>query len=141
ATLVLALTGCERAMRNMYEQPRYDPGEASPLFENGTASRSAPADVVPRALGDLAATSSGRRGEALVAAREAAYAASTPAVTSELLLRGRERYTINCMPCHSPLGDGDGPVVRRGFPHTPSYHERRLLAAPDRHYFEVITHG
>jgi mono/diheme cytochrome c family protein len=45
------------------------------------------------------------------------------------------------VPCHSPLGDGDGPVARRGFPHPPSYHEQRLRDAPDRHFFDVITHG
>jgi hypothetical protein len=45
------------------------------------------------------------------------------------------------MPCHSPAGDGDGPVVRRGFPHPPSYHEQRLRDAPDRHFFDVITQG
>ncbi|MGH8797704.1 MAG: c-type cytochrome, partial [Caldimonas sp.] len=58
-----------------------------------------------------------------------------------LLLRGQERYTIYCMPCHSPAGDGDGPVVRRGFPAPPSYHSERLRGAPDRHYYDVITHG
>jgi mono/diheme cytochrome c family protein len=58
-----------------------------------------------------------------------------------LLARGRQRYEIYCLPCHSPVGDGDGPVVRRGFPHPPSYHAPRLRDAPDRHFFDVITNG
>jgi len=37
--------------------------------------------------------------------------------------------------------DGDGPVTRRGFPHPPSYHQARLREAPDRHFFDVMTHG
>jgi hypothetical protein len=39
------------------------------------------------------------------------------------------------------VGDGDGPVVRRGFPHPPTYHQPRLREADDRHFFEVITQG
>jgi mono/diheme cytochrome c family protein len=58
-----------------------------------------------------------------------------------LLQRGQERYSIYCLPCHSPVGDGDGRVVRRGFPRPPNYHEERLRAAPDQHFFDVITHG
>lgn len=138
----LALTGCERLMRDMYEQPRYDPGEASPLFPDGKASRAPPPGTVPRAMGDLAATSSGRRGEDEVLAQAAAEQATRmPAVTHELLHRGQERYNIYCMPCHGPVGEGDGPVVRRGFPPPPSYHQDRLRAASEQHFFEVITQG
>ena len=140
--LVAAFSGCERQMRNMYEQPRYDPGEGSPLFADGKAMRAPPAGSVPAAAGDLAATSSGRRGENVPAQWRAAYERqSLPPVTRALLQRGQERYEIYCLPCHSPAGDGDGPVVRHGFPHPPSYHEQRLRDAPDRHFFDVITHG
>ncbi len=142
ALAVLALGGCERQMRDMYEQPRYDPGEASPLFANGMADRPPPPGSVPMAAGVLAMTSSGRRGIDLVESREAAERATTPpAPTAALLQRGRERYDIFCLPCHSPLGDGDGPVVRRGFPRPPSYHQQRLRAAPDRHFYDVISRG
>ena len=142
ALLLLLLSGCERVMRDMYEQPRLDPGEPSTLFPNGKASRAPVPGTVLRAMGDLAATSSGRRGEREVAERVAAYEATTlPPVTEQLLRRGQQRYTIYCLPCHSPVGDGDGPVVRRGFPAPPSYHQPRLREAPDRYFFEVITHG
>jgi len=136
------LGGCERLMRDMYEQPRYDPGEGSPLFANGKASRTPPPQSVPYSMGDPAAISSGRRGWEAVAERQVASLAETPPpVNRALLLRGRERYEIYCLPCHSPLGDGDGPIVRHGFPAPPSYHEPRLRAAPDRHFYDVITHG
>jgi mono/diheme cytochrome c family protein len=137
-----ALAGCERQVRNMYQQPRYDPGEGSPLFADGMADRPPPAQSVPAAAGDLAGTSSARRGREVPGQWQAAYAAqSPPPVTRTLLLRGQERYTVYCLPCHSAVGDGDGPVVRRGFPHPPSYHEQRLRDAPDRHFFDVITNG
>lgn len=140
---VLPLAGCERLMHNMYDQPRLDPGEASPLFPDGLASRLPPAGSVPRSMGDLAAVSSGRGGSAEVAARQVALRATAlpSPVPREMLLRGQQRYTIYCMPCHSPAGDGDGPIVRRGFPHPPSYHSQRLREADDRHFFDVITHG
>jgi len=140
ALLLATLAGCERAMHNMYDQARYDPNEPSTLFADGRSVRPPPAGSVAMAMGDLAATSSSRRGQQEVAARAAA-AASAPRVTPALLQRGQERFDIYCQPCHSRAGDGDGPVVRRGFPHPPSFHEQRLRDAPDRHFFDVITNG
>jgi mono/diheme cytochrome c family protein len=140
--LPLALAGCERLMHSMYEQPRYVADQGSPLFADGRAERPPPAGSVPVAMGTLAATTSGRLGrDELVARAQATAASALPAPTRALLLRGQERYTIYCLPCHSPLGDGDGPVVRHGFPHPPSYHEPRLRAAPDRHFYDVMTDG
>ena len=140
--LGFSLCGCERRMRDMYEQPRMDPGEASTLWPDGQASRLPPPGVLAFSMGDLAATSSGRQGRDEAQRHEAAEAAaSLPPVTPALLARGRERYDVYCQPCHSPLGDGDGPVVRRGFPAPPSYHQPRLRSAADRHFYDVITQG
>ena len=139
----MALSGCERLMRDMYEQPKKLPATASPLFADGLASRPPPPGSVARAKGDLAATSSGRRGDAAVRIDgDPGHADNAPLRPSrEMLLRGQERYDIYCLPCHSAVGDGDGPVVRRGFPAPPSYHEPRLVAAPDRHFYDVISRG
>ena len=138
----LALAGCERAVHDMYRQPRYDPGEASPLFPDGKADRPPPPGSVPVAAGVPAATTSGRPGRQLPAEWEvAASSQAPPPITQALLARGQERYGIYCLPCHSPLGDGDGPVVRRGFPAPPSYHQPRLREAPDRHFYDVISNG
>jgi mono/diheme cytochrome c family protein len=64
-----------------------------------------------------------------------------PHVTLALLERGRQRFDIDCAPCHSIAGDGDGMIVRRGFPHPPDYASDRLLKAPVQHFVDVITHG
>lgn len=62
-------------------------------------------------------------------------------VTRELLEHGQERFNIYCSPCHSELGDGDGRVVRRGYPPPPSYHSPRLRAVSDGHIYQVIRDG
>jgi mono/diheme cytochrome c family protein len=93
-------------------------------------------------MGELAKSSGGRRGREEPLARAAADAAqAAPPATPALLARGRERYGIACEPCHSPVGDGDGLVARRGFPRPPDYAEPRLRAASDRELYDAITHG
>jgi mono/diheme cytochrome c family protein len=137
------LAGCERAKQDMYDQPRYKPFAASALFADGASARPPVPGTQPRARGGFADSSGGRQGTAAVQTDIAAeQAQSNPyPVDLRLLERGRERYMIYCMPCHSPVGDGDGLVVRRGFPAPPSYHQDRLRNAPDRHLYDVITHG
>ena len=139
----LALGGCNRFLREMYDQPKLTSLKTSPLFPDGMASRPPPPGSVAHSLGVAATTSSGRRGTEAVAALDAADAAAAlPASPSAALIaRGHERYDIYCAPCHSIVGDGDGPVVRRGYPAPPSYRIERLMRAPDRHFFDVITHG
>jgi mono/diheme cytochrome c family protein len=135
--------GCERVMRDMYDQPRLQRGDASPLFRDRLAMRPPPPGSIVRTKGDLAAMSSGQRGEERVDADRASdTATSLPDRPSRAqLLRGQERYSIHCLPCHGPTGEGDGTVVRRGFPHPPSFHLARLIDAPDQHLLDVIRHG
>jgi hypothetical protein len=137
------LAGCEKIARNMYDQPRYKPMRESPLFADGTSARPPVPGTVPAASGNLAGTSSGRVGaeqEALKEKLEKAQTLPFP-ITLQLLRRGRERFDIYCSPCHSVVGDGDGMVARRGFPHPPSYHIDRLRNAPDRHFYDVMSDG
>jgi mono/diheme cytochrome c family protein len=132
----LLLAGCEKLMRDMYDDARVKPLQAPKVA-------AVPAGAVERVRGVAASTSSGRRGTEQERERleaEAAKAIPYP-LTPALLARGRERFEIYCVPCHSPLGDGDGLIARRGFPHPPSYHVERLRRAPDRHFYDVMTDG
>lgn len=150
--LVLVLAGgCEKIARNMYEgakerpmqgRLRNVPAEAA-VATGPSSSRPVPGDAVERVSGVLAGTSSGRAGlDAQKRRIEAENAQAIPyPITMQLLKRGQERFDIYCEPCHSPLGDGDGMIARRGFPHPPSYHIARLRQAPDRHFYDVMTNG
>ena len=134
--LAVLLAGCEKLARNMYDQQRYKPMHESSLFADGTSARS----PVPGTIAAASGTPAGTDVELARAKAEAAKAMPYP-VTMQLLRRGQERFDIYCAPCHSIVGDGDGMVARRGFPHPPSYHIDRLRSAPDRHFYDVMTNG
>jgi mono/diheme cytochrome c family protein len=158
---IAALSACEKGLHQMYDQPKYLPLAPSALFPDGNSSRPQVADTVPHSSGAAAASSSGRTGEVnapsrstqpvvlaadgrdlLPADSDGAPESRMPlAITAALLSRGRERFNIYCAPCHSQLGDGDGMVVRRGFPAPPSFHTPRLRQAPDSHFYDVISRG
>ena len=132
---VLLLPGCEKGERNMYDQPKYGPLVESTLWPDGQSARPLEPGVIAYSAGALAGSSSGREGDLAQPVRE------PPMVTMQSLRRGRERYDIYCAPCHSVSGDGDGMVVRRGFPTPASLHSAPLRAASDAHLFDVITSG
>ena len=157
----IALSSCERGMHEMYDQPKYKPLTSSPLWADGNSSRPQVPGTEPYSSGALAGTTSGRKGRgALIppagpvsgvdangkplartgAAASPGYSNPLP-ITPTLLTRGRQRFDIYCAPCHSRVGDGDGMIAERGFPHPPSYHTAALRNAPDSHFYQVITHG
>jgi len=141
AALMLSLSGCD--MLDMYDQPRYDTYAPSTLWPDGGAARLPVAGTEIAARGGFAASSSGRVGyRAAQLWDRDEYAQSNPyPVSAALLARGRQRFDIYCATCHGPLGDGDGYIVRRGFPAPPSFHLPRLRNAPDRYLFDVMTNG
>lgn len=124
--------GCQQKMA---DQPRYEPLQKSDLFEDQRASRPLVEGTVPR--GQLNADEEFYTGK--VNNEPAKIFPFT--VDRELLVRGQERFTIFCSPCHSRLGDGQGMIVRRGFRPPPSFHIERLREAPPGHFFDVISHG
>lgn len=118
----LALAGCSD--QSMTRQPRYGTNAPAVVFANGSAAQTPPAGTV--SLGD------------------AAYAedsAHPPPIDIALLERGKERFGIFCAPCHGYEGDGDGAIVRRGFPRPPSCFEPMLMQAPAQLFFDTITNG
>lgn len=132
AVACLWLAGCNQSMRT---QPKYQPLQESAFFPDGASARPLVPDTVSR--GPL------QTNELLETGRvNGRVVDSFPfPITIQVLQRGQERYNIYCSPCHGFVGDGQGTVPQRGFPHPPSYHVARLRRAPVGHYFDVITHG
>jgi mono/diheme cytochrome c family protein len=118
---IALLAACDLSMK---DQPRGDPQGAATLWPGGPPRGGSPAGTIAQDQ----------------PARDVALA-TRPALTPALLDRGEERYGIYCTLCHGARGEGDGEIVRRGFPNPPSFHEPRLLAAPPAYVVEVITHG
>lgn len=115
------VAGCDVSMTEQRKLKTYEP---SSIWPDGTSARPLPDNVV--AQGDLARDD---------------VATNPPPVTAQLLERGRDRFDIFCAPCHGLDGYADGIIVKRGFPRPPSYHISRLLAAPAKHFYDVITNG
>ena len=119
---VLALAACHQNL-TMSDQPKDAEWERTSLFRNGRVVQAPPAGSVAR---------EDNTGNVL---------AERPPMTPALVHRGRERFNIFCSECHGYGGDADGMVVQRGFPRPPSFHDPRLVAAPDEHFVDVITNG
>lgn len=128
----LALAGCHN---DMYDQPRYEPLEASTFFDDGLASRPEVPHTIPR--GFLEINTKYYRGKSA-----GQFVTELPVKLDEAILnRGQERFNIYCSMCHGRVGDGDGMIVRRGYRRPPSFHIDRLRGLPVGHYFDVITNG
>lgn len=143
---------------DMQDQPRYKAYKESDFFSDKKAMRELPDGVVPRGFlrdnkpfftgkkenADLSIqveTTTDASGNTLVSSFPNDIEDFPVPVTKELVDRGQDRYNIYCIVCHGPTGNGDGMVVRRGFPKPPTYHDDRLRNAPVGHFFDVMTNG
>jgi len=136
ALLVVGTAFAGSACRqDMHDQPKLEPLEGSSFFRDGRGARPIPEGTVPRnaTLGDDEYTT-GKAGGAFV--DEFPFR-----VTRSTLERGRERFGIYCTPCHGAVGDGQGMVVKRGFPQPTSFHIERLRTSPAGYFFDVVTNG
>jgi mono/diheme cytochrome c family protein len=142
----------------MQDQPRYKAYKESTFFPDNRASRDLPDGTVARGkLKENKAFYTGKvdnpnpnaqvqtttdaSGNTLVSSFPNDIDEFPIPVTKELVDRGQERFNIYCIVCHGPTGNGDGMIVRRGFPKPPTYHDDRLRNAPVGHFFDVITNG
>ena len=134
---LLILSGCRS---EMYDQPRYEPYEASDFFDDGMSARPLVAGTVarrdPRDQGNWSQ-------ELFTTGKTANKLAETLPfdVDRAVLERGQDRFRIFCTPCHGELGDGRGIVVQRGFNPPPSFHSDEVRTKPVGHYFDVMTRG
>src|SRR5437588_7974335 len=127
-----ALAGCRQ---DMHDQPKYIPLRESTFFGDNRSERALPIGTVAR--GQLRTDSYLYTGRV-----NNADGTEFPfPITAADMARGKERYDIYCTPCHSPLGDGNGLIVRRGYKAQPAYTDPRLMAAGVGHFFDVMSNG
>jgi mono/diheme cytochrome c family protein len=135
--LMLALTSCEW-FTDFRRQPKVDPWESvadsipprgNPQFSVPTQGSAAPGFAYPRG--------------ATIADVTAMSAIANPIPADERSLRnGAQQYQINCIPCHGPLGNGDGPVTRFGFPPIRiGSGSNAATALSDGYIFGIIRNG
>ncbi|MCA9581780.1 MAG: cytochrome c [Myxococcales bacterium] len=135
-------------IRNMYDQPRYDPQEASAFFEDGRTMRPPVEGTVAREMETSHELTEGRyaNGNGWIA-QIPAEAIRRAGGMERLVTRGHERYNIYCSACHGIAGDGEGAVSRRAVAggaaafKAPSLHDERLLHIPDGQLYATITNG
>ncbi|HEV3163032.1 MAG TPA: cytochrome c [Isosphaeraceae bacterium] len=119
----------------MYDQPKYEPLEASSFFEDGQSARPLVSGTVAR--GDLRIDDHLYKGKV-----DGKLVETFPfPVDRAVMERGRERFNIFCSPCHGRVGDGHGMIVQRGFSAPPSFHKDSLRQEPVGHFYDVITNG
>jgi len=63
-------------------------------------------------------------------------------VTSGLLARGQQRYTIYCAPCHGQTGEGNGITKKIGaMAVVANLHDKRIVELPDGEIFNTVSYG
>ena len=143
---------------DMQDQPRYKVYKQSDFFPDNRASRDPVAGTVARGqlhddkafytgkidnpnLNAPVQTTTDASGNTLVSSFPNDIDYFPVPFTKELIERGQNRFEIYCIVCHGKFGNGDGMIVRRGFPKPPTYHDDRLRNAPVGHFFDVMTNG
>jgi len=128
-------------IRNMYNQPRYDPQDDSQFFEDGRAMRPPVEGAIAVEMEANASVATGRtdddstwllevpsevtarfhptrgkrstaRGRWESASWGALNAQDQRVARRSMIERGHERFAIYCAPCHSDTGEGHGLVAQ-----------------------------
>lgn len=132
AMAVFMSVACRRDMQN---QPKYTPLGRSWFFPDGRASRPIPAGTI--AVDEVNLDPA--RDTGMVNGQ---FISSIPIkITSDLLLRGQERFNIYCSSCHARTGFGNGMIAARGFERPSNLNGRRVRNAPPGYLYQVIVKG
>jgi mono/diheme cytochrome c family protein len=118
---------------DMSRTARYNAFEANPNFPDGMTLRVPPPGTIPRGLLPVSS-------EAVIAA---GTTAENPFKTDDAAAveRGKAVFDAFCLPCHGATGEGDGLVVKHGFPAPPTLLRARTRGMSDAQLFGIITNG
>ena len=122
---------------DMDRQPKIRPQTPSTFFADGRSSRLPVEGTVARGshFADVPMNTGRNPGVTN-------FVEINPLPVNELVMaRGRERYQISCLPCHSPIADGNGITKKFGMAIVANLHDKRIVQMPDGELFNVITFG
>lgn len=122
---------------DMARQPKIRPQTRSDFFEDGFASRLPVRGTVARGMPALNQPSITGR----VPGTTNFVEVNPLAVTVQLVARGRDRFQINCSPCHGAQGVGKGITTRLGLTAIANLHDPRVVRMPDGEIFNTIGRG
>ena len=133
---------------DMNRQLKLRPQEANTFFANGVSSQLPPTGTIARSepiqtiSGPVFPFEDSPVNTGCVTGTTNFVETNPLPVTSDLLLRGHERFDIYCAPCHGNLGDGNGITKKLGLmPAVANLHDQRIVVMTDGEIFNTITHG
>jgi mono/diheme cytochrome c family protein len=134
-------TGWEYAP-NMYEHIAYDPDQKNDNFRDGKTAQVPPAGTIPVGFVrfDYPNTKDGYE-------KASVEVKSTLPQTQANYTEGKLLFAHFCSPCHGVSGQGDGLVVKHGFPAPPSYSKGQssrggaMKDLTDGKIYHTITYG
>lgn len=123
----------------MGQTAAYDSFKPNPNFPDGLTLRTPPLGTIPQ--GNLPLHYQPTTQDAVRAGLELKNPYS--AKDESHLLRGNSVFTNYCEVCHGPLGLGNGPITRGGFPPPASLLADRALQSnmKDGQMFHILTYG
>ncbi len=149
ATLLLGsavtLSGCHT---DMWAQPKMKPYYESDFFADRSELRPVVPNTVPQngleaRLDD--AYSRGRLPNGKYLPQIPVKSVQAFGSPKSMLLRGRDRYTAYCSPCHGENGNGNGMITQRGLGYwqklPASYFTDRLRKVEDGYLYDVLVNG
>jgi cytochrome c len=111
--LVLGLSDASACSNDMQDQPSYHSQEAP--------RKHSPEGSVPRTSRAVMLQSVGR--------------------TAGRLQQGARIFGVNCMHCHGPQGDGDGPVAGYLIEQPANLRSPKIQSKPEAEIYKVVTNG
>ncbi len=139
---------------DMVRQPKLRPQSPSDFYQDGMSSRAFPLGTIartkPYTIAGQVVKVNGKsvypyENNPLTTARVPGTTnfieLSPVPVTAKLVDRGQDRFNIYCLPCHGPVGNGQGVTSKFGVGGIADLHSRRIVEMTDGQIFWTITDG
>lgn len=132
---------------DMDRQLKLRPMQPNGFFANGVSSQPHPLGTIARskpiqtATGPVMPFEDSPVNTGRVAGTTNFVEINPLAITSDIMKRGQQRFSISCSPCHGQLGDGNGITKKLGMAVVANLHDKRIVQMTDGELFHVISNG